>query len=59
MLHALDSQILLRFLTAIGERMTVNRTNASQKSENQAAHFLPFVKHYFENSYKKRGSTFL
>ncbi len=30
-LHALDSQILLQILTAIGARMTINLTNASQR----------------------------
>lgn len=30
-LHTLDSQILLQLLTAIGEHMTVNLTNASQR----------------------------
>lgn len=39
MLHALDSQILLRLLTAIGERMTVRLTNASQRrNANQVVH---------------------
>lgn len=39
MLHALDSQILLQILTAIGERMTINLTNASQRrSGNQVVH---------------------
>jgi len=31
MLHALDSQILLRLLTAIGSHMTIELTNASQR----------------------------
>lgn len=38
-LHALDSQILLQILTAIGDRMTINLTNLSQrKSGNQVVH---------------------
>ena len=38
MLHALDSQILLRLLTAIGDRVTVNLTNVSHKSGNFVIH---------------------
>ena len=37
-LHTLDSQILLQILTAIGERMTVNLTNASKRTGNHALH---------------------
>ena len=37
-LHALDSQILLQLLTAIGDRMTVSLTNASHKSEKLVIH---------------------
>jgi len=37
-LHTLDSQILLQILTAIGERMTINLTNASQKTGNYVVH---------------------
>ena len=37
-LHTLDSQILLQLLTAIGNRMTVKLTNASQRSGNQVVH---------------------
>lgn len=38
MLHALDSQILLQILSAIGERMAINLINASQKTGNPAVH---------------------
>jgi len=37
-LHTLDSQILLQLLSAIGQRMTVKLTNASQRSGNQVVH---------------------
>jgi hypothetical protein len=37
-LHTLDSEILLRILTAIGNRMAINLTNASQKSRTPALH---------------------
>ena len=37
-LHTLDSQILLQILTAIGDRMTIKLTNASQKTGNQVVH---------------------
>lgn len=37
-LHALDSQILLQILTAIGDHMTINLTNASQRSGKQTVH---------------------
>lgn len=39
MLHALDSQILLQLLTAIGEKKAIRLTNASRrKSGNQVVH---------------------
>lgn len=38
MLHTLDSRILLQLLTAIGDKMTVKLTNASQRRGNQAVH---------------------
>lgn len=38
MLHALDSQILLQLVTAIGDRMTVRLTNISHKSGNTVIH---------------------
>lgn len=34
-LHALDSQILLQLLTAMGSRMTVNLSNASQRRKGE------------------------
>ncbi len=37
-LHTLDSQILLQVLTAIGDRMTVKLTNASQKTGKCVVH---------------------
>ena len=37
-LHTLDSQILLQILTAIGDRMTIKLTNASQKTGNYVVH---------------------
>ena len=45
-LHALDSQILLQLLTAIGDRMTVNLTNASHKSRNLVLHTVCPLKIY-------------
>ena len=38
MLHALDSQILLQLLTAIGQRMSVDITNVSQRSGKLSYH---------------------
>ena len=38
MLHAMNSQILLQILTAIGDRMTIKLTNASQKTGNYVVH---------------------
>ena len=38
MLHALDSQILLQLLNAIGQRMTVDITNVSQRSGRLSQH---------------------
>lgn len=38
MLHALDSQILLQLLIAIGDHMTINLTNAGRKSGNLVVH---------------------
>ena len=37
-LHALDSRILLQLVTAIDQHMTINLTNASQKSGNPVVH---------------------
>ena len=46
-LHTLDSQILLQILTAIGARMTINLTNASQRrSGNQVVHTVCPLKIY-------------
>ena len=39
-LHALDSQILLQLLSAIGQQMTVKLTNASLKTGRQVSHTI-------------------